>query len=160
MPSEQMRETSPDEVLAWWREAGPKAWFTKDAAFDEALRQRFEPLHLAASRGELGAWAETPESALALLLVLDQFPRNMYRGSAHAFATDPPALATAKSAVARGFDRSGPQDLRVFFYLPFEHAERLEEQDRCVELVRGWIAGGGDADQMRWVQVHRDIIVR
>lgn len=148
------------DVIGFWRDAGAKAWFAKDAAFDAAIRDRFEPLHDVAARGDLNAWAETPEGALALLLLLDQFPRNMYRGTAHAFATDPLALSIAKAAVAKGFDKAAPEDLRVFFYLPFEHAERLDEQDRCVDLVQGWIEEGGDADQMRWVKVHRDIIER
>jgi uncharacterized protein (DUF924 family) len=152
--------TSPAEVITFWRDAGPGKWFSKDAAFDETIRTRFEALHCRASRRELDAWGESAEGALALLLLLDQFPRNLWRGSGHAFATDPLALSIAREAVRRGFDRSGPQDLRVFYYVPFEHSERIEDQDRCVALVEAWIAEGGDADFLRWVHIHRDILVR
>ncbi len=156
-----MRDTAPSDVIAFWREAGPRAWFTKDAAFDAAIRTRFEALHFIAARRELDGWRESAEGSIALLLLLDQFPRNLWRGSGHAFATDPLARDVARHAVARGFDRDpGFSDLRFFFYLPFEHSEALADQDECVRLVQGCIDEGGDADDMRWVKIHRDIIVR
>ena len=89
------------EVVAFWREAGPDRWFAKDDAFDDELRERFEALHFAAARGELADWAETAEGALALLLLTDQIPRNLFRGSAHAYATDPIARAVADAALRR-----------------------------------------------------------
>src|SRR5665213_1211196 len=122
----------PNDVIAFWTQAGPRRWFAKDAAFDAELRARFETRHHAAARGELDAWAETAEGALALLLLLDQFPRNLWRGSAHAFATDPLARQIAESAVERGFDEALDPTLRQFFYLPFEHAEDLGDQERAV----------------------------
>ena len=124
----------PAEVAAFWREAGPKAWFARDAAFDQTVRQRLEPAHLVASRGELGAWADGPEGALALLILLDQAPRNIYRGSAHAFASDPLARAAARLALAHRWDQGVEPLMRPFFYLPFDHSESKEDQDFSVAL--------------------------
>jgi uncharacterized protein (DUF924 family) len=153
-------ELSPDDVIAFWRDAGPRKWFTADPAFDVQIKDRFEALHHSAARRERDRWAETAKGSLALLLLLDQFPRNMYRGTAHAFATDGLARRFARDAIEAAFDRTTPTALRVFFYLPFEHSEAVADQDLCVELVRGWISDGGDADQMKWVDIHRDIILR
>jgi uncharacterized protein (DUF924 family) len=147
---------SPSDVVTFWVNAGPKAWYRKSEAFDAEIRQRFEALHFAASRGELDAWAETAEGALALLLLLDQFPRNLFRGSPHAFATDPLARQVARAAVDRGFDAAVAPELRQFFYLPFEHSEHLEDQDRALTLC----AASGDADLEKWARIHRDIITR
>ena len=146
----------PADVVTFWMESGPKAWFSKSEAFDADIRRRFEALHHAAARGELDSWADTPEGALALLLLLDQFPRNMFRGSPHAFATDPLARQVARAAVDRGFDREVDPGLRQFFYLPFEHSEHLDDQDRGVALC----AESGDADLVKWARIHRDIISR
>ncbi|HEY5409084.1 MAG TPA: DUF924 family protein [Caulobacteraceae bacterium] len=151
---------SATDVVAFWRKAGPKLWFAKDDAFDRAIRGGFEGLHLQASRGELADWAETAEGGLALLILLDQFPRNLYRGSAHAFATDPLAYATARRAIERGFDQEVGPEFRPFFYLPFEHSERIEVQDRGIELCEAHKAATGDADTLHWANVHRDIIRR
>src|SRR5471032_2404697 len=98
-------DLQPNDILAFWRAAGPRRWFAKDADFDAEIRARFEPLHFAASRGEHIDWAQTPEGALGLLILLDQFPRNLFRGSAHAFATDPLALMIAGRAIDAGFDQ-------------------------------------------------------
>jgi uncharacterized protein (DUF924 family) len=151
---------SPADVIGFWRKAGPRKWFSADPAFDAQIRKRFEALHHLAALRELDAWATTADGSLALLLLLDQFPRNMYRGSGHAFATDGLARMVAGAAVAAGHDRQAPEDFRVFFYLPFEHSEVLADQDRCVALVEGWIADGSGTNQMKWVKIHRDIIVR
>ena len=148
------------DVLDFWTNAGPKKWFAKDDAFDQAIREGYEALHMQASRGELAAWAETPEGALALLVLLDQFPRNIYRGSAHAFATDPLALATAQAAIERGFDARLAPELRPFVYLPFEHSERIEEQNRSVALCEAHRDATGDKDTLRWAILHREIIQR
>ena len=146
----------PADVVNFWIQAGPKVWFKKSKAFDAEIRQRFETQHHAAARGELDGWAETPEGALALLLLLDQFPRNLYRGSPHAFATDPLARKVARAAVDRGFDAQVDPELRQFFYLPFEHSEHLDDQEHGVNLC----AASGDAELVKWANIHRDIIAR
>jgi uncharacterized protein (DUF924 family) len=146
----------PNDVVGFWRQAGPAKWFKKVAAFDEAIRLKFEPTHHAAARGEYDAWAETAEGALALVLLLDQFPRNLYRGSAHQFATDARARAVARAAIDRGFDREVEPQLRNFFYLPFEHSEDPADQAYSVALC----AEAGDADNLKWAQIHRDIVAR
>ncbi len=156
--------TSPDavpaDILSFWRAAGPKAWFSAKSAFDAEIRARFEPLHLAAARGEHPDWAQTAEGALALVIVLDQFPRNIWRGSAHAFATDALALSVAREAVDQGFDTAVAADVRPFFYMPFEHSERLEDQDRCVALFQAMKQSTGEDGFLPWAILHRDIIVR
>ena len=146
----------PNDILGFWLGAGPAKWFKKVAAFDEAIRLKFEPTHHRAARGEYDAWAATAEGALALLLLLDQFPRNLYRGSGHAFATDAKARALARAAIERGFDRKVEPTLRNFFYLPFEHSEDLTDQDDCLALC----AEAGVADDIKWAGLHRDIIAR
>jgi uncharacterized protein (DUF924 family) len=150
----------PADVLEFWRAAGPKRWFEKSARFDAAIRLKFEPTHHAAARGEYDAWIETPAGALALLILLDQFPRNLYRGSGHSYATDPLARHFAREAVARGHDRETATDLRIFFYLPFTHAEDLADQDRGVALNEAMLAATGDEGNLKWARLHRDIIVR
>ncbi len=147
---------TPAEILAFWTAAGPSAWFKKDPAFDDALRTRFEAAHHAASRGEFASWGDSAEGALALVLLLDQIPRNIYRNSAHAFATDPLAQALADRAVNAGHDRAIAMPLRIFFYLPFEHAENIALQARCVALMEKT----GDADFLKYALLHRDIIAR
>jgi uncharacterized protein (DUF924 family) len=151
---------NPSDVVAFWLEAGPRKWFAKDDAFDNSIRQRFEALHRRASTGALADWAETAEGALALLILLDQFPRNLYRSSAHAFATDPLAYAIARRAIERGFDQKSAPELRPFFYLPFEHSERIEDQDRSVELCAALKDAVGDKSTYDWAVIHRDIIRR
>ena len=148
--------TTHADVLAFWTAAGPTRWFRKDAAFDAECRAGFEADHHAAARGELDAWSETAEGVLALLLLLDQFPRNLYRDSGHAFATDAKARAVARAAVARGFHRDIPPPLRQFMLLPFEHSEDLADQDAGLALATEL----GDADLIKWMNIHRDIIVR
>jgi uncharacterized protein (DUF924 family) len=147
--------TGPDDVLRFWREAGEAAWFRKDEDFDAAFRARFLEAHEAAAAGALDGWAETPEGALALILLLDQFPRNCFRGQARMFATDAKAVAVAEAAIAAGHDMAIGQDLRVFFYLPFEHAEDLALQERCVALCTPL-----REDYLRFAVLHRDIIAR
>jgi uncharacterized protein (DUF924 family) len=147
---------SSSTVLAFWRAAGPEKWFKKDAAFDDDIRSRFLETYQAAAAGELAGWEQTPEGALALVIVLDQFARNMFRGSARAFAADPLARAAAERALARGFDRQMPLPERQFFYLPLEHSESLADQVRCVALFRAT----GDAEAAKWAELHADIIRR
>ena len=141
------------EVVEFWRAAGPARWFRKDAAFDETFRNRFLALHDAAARGELDAWAATADGALALLILLDQFPRNAFRGSARSYATDVQARRVADAAVAAGHDARFDVDLRAFFYLPYEHSESLADQDRAVGLMAVL-----SAETLRYAELHRDII--
>ena len=155
-----MDDLTPRDLIDFWTAAGPKAWFKRDPAFDAVMRARFEAAHLAASRGELADWGGSGDGALALVLLLDQAPRNIYRGSAHAFATDGLALAAAARAVDAGFDLTAPAALQVFFYLPFEHAEDLADQDRSVALCEAMKAETGDEGFLKWAIGHRDVIVR
>jgi uncharacterized protein (DUF924 family) len=151
---------TPKNVIDFWTAAGVKAWFSRDPALDAALRERFEAAHLAASRDELVGWGLEAESALGLLLLLDQIPRNIYRGSAHAFATDGLARALAARAVETGFDLSVPLDLQIFFYLPFEHTEDAAAQAQGVALCEAYAARGGDESYLRYARIHADIIAR
>jgi uncharacterized protein (DUF924 family) len=146
---------NPAEVVSFWREAGPSRWFRKDEVFDAQFRDRFLTAHEAAVAGALAAWESQAESCLALLILLDQFPRNAFRGSPRVFASDAAALALAHRAVARGFDQQTEQALRNFFYLPFMHAESLADQERAVALATPL---GGDA--LRFAVLHRDIVAR
>lgn len=146
----------PNDVIGFWHQAGPAKWFKKVAAFDEAIRLKFEPAHHAAARGEYDAWAGSPDGALALLILLDQFPRNLYRNSAHAFATDPKARAIAMAAIGKGFDRQVDPALRLFVYLPLQHSEDLTDQDYGLALY----AEAGDEENLKWASIHREIIAR
>ena len=147
---------SPASALAFWRAAGSEKWFKKDAAFDDDIRTRFLETYEAAAAGQLSDWEQTAEGALALVIVLDQFPRNMFRGDARTYATDPQARAAAERAILRGFDRTVPLSDRQFFYLPFEHSEAMSDQERCCALF----AATGDADLLKWARLHADIVRR
>ncbi|MDR6854797.1 DUF924 family protein [Variovorax guangxiensis] len=146
---------SSHEVAAFWRDAGPSRWFAKDEAFDAEFKSRFESAHHAAASGMLDAWAKEADGALALLVLLDQFPRNAWRGSAHMFATDGKARAVARAAIAAGLDQQVESTLRPFFYLPFMHSESLADQERSVELNAAL-----DANTQRFAVLHRDIVAR
>ena len=150
--------TTPAHIIDFWLEAGRKSWFAKSEAFDRVIRERFETDHHAAARGELDQWMKSADGALALVLLLDQFPRNLWRNSAHAFATDPLARAVASAAIAVGHDRAVPSRLRSFFYLPFEHSEDLADQQHGVELCEAQERETGES--AKWARVHRDIIAR
>jgi uncharacterized protein (DUF924 family) len=147
---------APADVLAFWRAAGPNKWFAKDASFDAEIRSRFLATYEAAASGQLADWEATPDGALALVLVLDQFPRNMFRADARAYAADAIVRGVADRAIARGFDRQVPAAERHFFYLPFEHSEDPADQERCVALIRAL----DDAELLRWAELHADIIRR
>ncbi|WP_051631239.1 DUF924 family protein [Afifella pfennigii] len=149
--------TGPADILAFWLEAGPEKWFAADSSFDARIGERFADLHKAAAAGELDHWADTPEGALALVLVLDQFSRNLHRGTPEAFAEDGKALLLAEAALARGHDARVDPQLRKFFAMPFMHAESLAAQDRCVALAHA--LGDGDAT-LPYALDHRDIIRR
>jgi uncharacterized protein (DUF924 family) len=144
----------PADVLAFWREAGRDRWYEKDDAFDAEVRQRYLGLWRRAAAGELSSWEASDDGALALTIVLDQFPRNMFRGSAEAFASDAKALEVASRAIARGTDMRIDPILLEFLYVPFMHSEELADQLRCVELFRG------SSDNLRYAEEHADIIRR
>lgn len=145
----------PDDVVAFWRDAGPTRWFRKDPEFDAQFRARFLAAHEAAAGGELSPWRADAQGTLALLILLDQFPRNAFRGSPRMFATDAQAREIARAAVQAGFDRQVDAPLRQFFYLPFMHSESLEDQQRCVRLTEPL-----GEDSARYARLHRDIIER
>ena len=112
-------QPSAGTVLEFWKNAGPKQWFAKDAGFDKRFRDAFYTAHFYAARRELEHWSAAPDSALALLILLDQYPRNAFRGTAHMFATDPLARFYARQMIDGGMDRQVAADLRIFCYLPF-----------------------------------------
>ncbi|MBV9078549.1 MAG: DUF924 domain-containing protein [Methylobacteriaceae bacterium] len=149
-------DPTPDTVLAFWREAGSERWFDADPAFDAACRARFLGVYEAAAAGRLAGWEATPDGALALAILLDQMPRNMFRGTARAWSTDALALSVAERALARGDDGRVAPELRRFFYLPFMHAEDLAAQERSVALNEAL----GDEDAVRWARHHRDVVAR
>ena len=147
---------TPEAIVKFWTEAGSERWFAKDDAFDADLRTHFEAAHHTAARGGFADWEETPDGALALLLLTDQIPRNIFRGSAHAFATDARARQVAERAIARAFDQRFEPSLRCFFYLPFEHSEDIADQARAVALFEEL----GDENYLKYACIHRDIIAR
>lgn len=142
-------------VLRFWRDAGPRKWFAKDPAFDAEFSMRFAPLHLAAARRELDHWASTAQGVLALLILLDQYPRNAFRGTAHMYATDPLARFVARHMRERGYDQGFDVDMRAFCYMPFEHSEDPHDQELSVELFRP-LGGAYPA----YAETHRDIVRR
>jgi uncharacterized protein (DUF924 family) len=147
----------PREVLSFWLGAGPEAWYKQDDAFDAEITQRFGALWEAGAAGALDeAWATNPRGALALIILLDQFPRNMFRGEARAFDSDARALSTACYAIDRGWDLRVEPPERQFFYMPFMHSERLTDQDHCVRLFKERMPG----DNVLHARAHREIIRR
>lgn len=147
---------TPAEALAYWRALGPAKWFVADGEVDAEIRRRFAATYEAAASGRLADWEEQGEAALALVIVLDQFPRNMFRGTPRAFAADPLAREAAARAIARGFDRAFANPERRLFYLPFMHSEDLADQERCVALCRA----ADDPDGAMHAEIHADIIRR
>lgn len=133
-----------------------EVWFKKDAAFDAQVQERFLRVVEAARAGQLDVMAESPEGAVALVVVLDQFPRNIYRGDSRAFASDAHALRIARAALAKGFDQEVMPVMRKFLYLPFEHSEDLDDQERAVDLFKAL----GDDTGLDWAIKHYDIIKR
>jgi uncharacterized protein (DUF924 family) len=145
----------PEEVIRFWQDAGPRRWFKRDADLDARFGERFLATHEAAASGALDAWLASPQGALALVLLLDQFPRNVFRGTPRMYATDAKARAAADLAIRAGFDRTVAEELRQFFYLPFMHSEQLEDLERCVTLNEQ--VGG---EPLRYARHHRDIVAR
>jgi uncharacterized protein (DUF924 family) len=151
--SNQLAE--PIDVVSFWLEAGPQRWFEREDAFDESCR-RFLPTYEAAARGELDTWQNAANDALALVLLLDQFPRNLFRGDAQTYATDAVAVRVADLAITNGFDHQVGSSLRRFFYLPFMHSENLEDQERSVVLNEAL----GDPDSIKFARHHHSVIAR
>ena len=147
---------TPGEVVAFWRDAGPSLWFKGGAAFDARCRDVLGEAHMAAARRELEHWPQDAEGALALVLLLDQIPRNIFRDSAHAFATDGLARLHADAAIAAGLDLQVDPSLRLFFYMPFEHSEVLADQERSVALFEAL----GDPDFLGYARRHLEPIAR
>lgn len=143
------------ELVDFWRDAGRSKWFSKNASFDATFASRFHDMHYCAARRELAGWMDRPESALALILLLDQYPRNAFRGTGHMFATDGLALHYARQALAADFLPQIEPALRNFVCLPFMHAEDPGIQEEAVALYRVHVP-----DSMCWALKHRDIIQR
>lgn len=143
-------------VVAFWRDAGYRMWFGGGADFDAQCRDRFLEAHHAAARREFERWMDDADGALALVLLLDQIPRNVFRGSAHAYATDALARHYTARALGAGFDAQVDPRLRLFLYMPFEHSEDPADQDRAVELFTAL----GDAETLKYAVAHRDVIAR
>ncbi|MGB8633841.1 MAG: DUF924 family protein [Rhodanobacteraceae bacterium] len=142
------------EVILFWRDAGPKRWFGKNEAFDDMCEIGFEDTCDKAARGELDQWMQSADGALALMILLDQMPRNIHRGTPEAYAGDAHARKLAELAIGEGFDQQVDPSLRQFFYTPFMHSESMDDQNRAVELYQG--LPGEDAD--KWAVHHRRII--
>jgi len=144
-------------VLDFWsEECGPDKWFEKDPMLDTQIQDRFGPLHARACAGELDHWSATPEGALALIVLIDQFSRNIHRDRPAAFAADPKGLSLVAKALEAGLDKdmTGPQ--RAFLYMPLMHSEDLADQDRCIRLMRE----AGLEKQHGYAVAHRKIIAR
>ena len=144
------------EILNFWiKDVGPKKWFRSSKALDDEIRSRFQDHWRAAADGAYDEWASTPDGACALIILLDQFPRNMFRGTSDAFASDAKALEIAKVAVETRRDLEMPQAVRQLFYLPFMHAEDLSAQERCIDLIR---ERSGDSTNLHHAEQHSDLI--
>ena len=151
--------SDPIEILDFWLgEIGPEGWYAGGDEIDASIRERFAEIWQAAFDGGLEHWVEGTVGSLAYLILCDQFSRNMHRDTAKAFATDPQALAAAKKAVAEGWDLDAPEPERQFFYMPFEHAEDIADQDRAVELLSERMAS--DPEMALHAEAHREIITR
>jgi len=141
----------------WINEVGPAGWYRQDAALDERIRSDYETLWTRASEGDCLGWSAHPRSMLALVILLDQFPRNMFRGEGRAFSSDRRAVAMAKQAIDRGWDLRSDEPERQFFYLPLMHSECLGDQERCVRLMQERMPRHG-ADNLLHAKAHREVI--
>lgn len=148
----------PDDILKFWLdEVGPSGWYTQSKELDEEILARFEQTLMGAAEGRYSLWLTYPSGALAYIILTDQFSRNMYRGTAHAFATDRIGLAAAKSAIDKGWDLRIDEPARQFFYLPLMHSENLCDQDRCVRLLHERMPEHG-ASNLLHARAHRAVI--
>ena len=152
----EINDIAPAGVLAFWRAAGRERWYKRDDAFDAQVRARYLDLWRMAVAGELSSWEASDDGALALVIALDQFPRNMFRGDAMTYASDVQAREVARRAIGRGADRRVDPLLQEFFYLPFMHSEHLVDQEHCVALFQT-IEG---SENLSYAEEHADIIRR
>lgn len=144
------------QVLAYWFALEPASWWSADPEHDAEIRELFEELWATERQRVPADFLETPDAALAAVILFDQFPRHMFRGHAESFATDPLALAVAKGAIEKGLDEKLPSDRRAFLYMPFQHSELLDDQERSLLLFTAL----GDADMQRYAKLHHDVIAR
>ncbi|MEM7216689.1 MAG: DUF924 family protein [Pseudomonadota bacterium] len=151
------KQVQPNDILNFWADLGDEGWWTKNPEVDQQIHDRFGGTHSDAALGKLDHWAATPDGALALIIVLDQFSRNMLRGDAKSFAQDEKALQIAKEALVKGLDKGCREDLRVFFYLPYEHSECIAEQELSVQLQHSI---RDSEESLKAALEHRDIIQR
>lgn len=151
-----MAVARPEELFLFWKDAGPDKWFLADPAFDEQVRVRFLETYEAGLRGELDHWERSAYGSFALVILLDQFPRNMFRGTPKAFASDEKAKSIADRAIAAGRDKAVDPEVHTFFYMPFMHSESLADQERCVALM----AASGKQENIKYAEIHRDAIAR
>ncbi len=146
------------EIIRFWvEEVGPEGWYNSTEELDAKIQERFGETWERAAAGEYHQWACDPEKSLALLILLDQFPRNMFRGSGRAFVTDRKALCVAKKAMVHGFDMRVPEPQRQFYYLPLMHSESLTDQERCVRLMKTRMPETGESNLLH-AKAHRDVI--
>ncbi|MCV2891926.1 DUF924 family protein [Lentibacter sp. XHP0401] len=151
-------QVTPDEVLAFWLEdVGQAGWYNSSDALDSTIRTRFQSTWERGAAGELSDWLMSANSALAYVILLDQFPRNMFRGKGEAFQTDKKALCAAKCAITKGWDMKIDEPARQFFYLPLMHAESLSDQDRCIRLLMDHMPQTG-AGNLLHARAHREVI--
>ncbi|WP_397541428.1 DUF924 family protein [Roseovarius salis] len=150
--------TTPEEVLRFWLdEVGPAGWYEQSDRTDEAVKERFREAWESAREGTYGLWLTYPSGTLAYIILMDQFPRNMFRGDARAFATDTQGIAAAKAAVHRKWDLRIDEPARQFFYLPLMHSENLCDQERCIRLVMERMPETG-ASTLLHARAHREVI--
>lgn len=148
----------PEDVLSFWLdEVGPAGWYEADPELDSRITREFGEAWQGATEGRYSLWLTYPSGALAYIILTDQFPRNMFRGSGRAFSSDRVALAAAKAAVSRGWDMKIDEPARQFFYLPMMHSENLCDQERCVRLMLERMPEGG-ASNLLHARAHREVI--
>jgi uncharacterized protein (DUF924 family) len=150
------RDAAPADILAFWRDAGSERWYRRDDALDAEVRDRYLALWRKAADGGLAAWEASDDGALALTIVLDQFPRNMFRENPLTYSTDPLAREVAARAIDRGVGARIDPALLEFLYMPFMHSEQMPDQLRCVELFRGT----KNAENLGYAEQHADIVRR
>lgn len=146
----------PEDVLEFWTKAGPEKWWSKDDTFDAEIKHLFESTHTHAKNGKLNSWLHTPDNTLALVIVLDQFSRNLFRNDAKAFAQDEQCVAIVHNTISSGFDRKMREDIGMFNYLPLMHSENISDQKQCVkEMTRL-----GLESETKFAIIHFDIIAK
>jgi uncharacterized protein (DUF924 family) len=150
------KKIAPADIISFWRQAGKECWWKKEDSFDATIRSRFLGLWEEARAGGLSSWRASDDGLLALVIVLDQFPRNMFRGDPRTYATDALAREVASQAIAKGADKRVDQTLQQFLYMPFMHSEDLADQEKCVALF----SASGEPENAKYAQDHADIVRR